>query len=398
MTKRNPGVYQRASDHMWIAVIEAGVTPQGIRRRITVSAKTEAAAVRKRKEKERALDRGEGGTETRATVRTWADQWLTMKERELRPNAHDAARSYVRVWIVPTIGRKRLSDLSPADARAVATAVRAAGRSPATANGAHRTLLNMLRDATREGHPVPQRVLLTKAPPVPKSDRQPLTPAEAIACLAVAATLPHGLRWLVALLHGMRQGECLGTTWDAINLDAGTLTVEWQLQRLNYRDPKNKAAGFRVPDDLEARHLHAAWHLTRPKSRAGLRVITLLPTEVAALQEWRKVAPPNPWGLVWPNQHGRPALHTHDLAEWHAIQGTAGVGHPDGRYYHVHECRNFNATALNEAKVDPQTVMSLLGHSDITTSRGYMLTALDSKRQATELVAGILGIRAEDPA
>jgi len=392
MTAKNPGVYQRASDGMWVAVIEAGVTAQGTRRRITVAAKTEAAAVRKRREKERALDRGESGTDVRATVRSWGEEWLGMKVRELRPKAYSAARTYVRVWIIPTIGRKRLSDLTPGDVRAVATAIRKADRAPATAEGAHRTLLNMLRDATREGHPVPQRVLLTKAPPVPKSDRQPLTIPEAIACLAVAGQLPHGTRWLFALLHGMRQGECLGLTWDAIDLDAGTLTVEWQLQRLNYTDPKNKAAGFRVPDDLEARHLHAAWHLTRPKSRSGLRVV--VPTEGAmrALQEWRKVAPANPWGLVWPNRHGKPALHTDDLEEWHAIQGTACVGHPAGRYYHVHECRNFTATQLRDSGADPLVIKSLLGHSDIATSQGYMRVDLEPRREAAEKIAGILGV------
>jgi integrase len=375
---------------MWIAVIEAGWTPAGTRRRITVSALTEAKSFKKRREKERALDRGEGGTNVRATIRTWGDEWLAMKERELRPKAYSAARTYVRVWIVPTIGRRRLSDLTPADVRAVATAIRKAGRAPATAEGAHRTLLNMLRDATREGHPIPQRVLLTKAPAVPKSDRQPLTIAEAMACLHVASQRPDGIRWVLALLHGMRQGECLGLTRDAIA--TGNLVVEWQLQRLNYRDPKDKAGGFRVPDDLEARHLHAAWHLTRPKSRAGLRVIPLLPAVADALDRWLTVAPDNPWGLVFPNGHGRPRLHTDDLAEWHGIQKEAGVRHPSGRYYHVHECRNVTATQLRDSGADPLVITSLLGHSDIATSQGYMRVDLEPKREALEKVAGILGI------
>lgn len=385
--------YRRSSDGMWIGAFDAGWTAKGTRRRITVSAKTKGAAQRKLRDKWLQHEQGEGvGTSARATVKSWADQWLPMKERELRPKSYSAARSYVRVWIVPTIGHKRLTTLSPADLRAVTEAIRKAGRAPATARGAHRTLLNMLRDAAREGHPIPERVLLAKAPPVPKSDRQPLTIPEALACLAVAADLPHGLRWVMALLHGMRQGECLGATWDAIDFDTGVLTVEWQLQRLNYRDPKNKAAGFRVPDDLESRHLHASWHLTRPKSRHGLREVTLTDGTLAALTKWRELAPENPWGLVWPNRHGLPALHTDDLEEWHAIQGSACVGHPAGRYYHVHECRNLTATQLQESGTDPTVIMSLLGHSDITTSRGYMSIGRDAKRQATERVAGILGI------
>jgi integrase len=225
---------------------------------------------------------------------------------------------------------------------------------------------------------------------VPKSDRQPLTITEAMACLAVASERPDGIRWVLALLHGMRQGECLGLTRDA--LSTGNLVVEWQLQRLNYLDPKNKAAGFRVPDDLEARHLHAAYHLTRPKSRAGLRVIPLLPAVKAALDKWIDLAPANPWGLVFPTPDGRPRLHTNDLAEWHAIQKAAGVKHPTGRYYHVHEARNVTATQLRDTGADPLVITSLLGHSDIATSQGYMRVDLEPKREALEKVAGILGI------
>lgn len=393
MASTGPPKPYRRKDGMWVAAIEAGWTAKGTRKRVTVSAKTKPAAQRKARDKWLEIQNGEGvGASTRATVKSWADQWLPMKERALRPKSYAAARTYVRVWIVPTIGRKRLTALTPADVRAVTEAMRKAGKAPATAEGAHRTLLNMLRDATREGHAVPQRVLLTKAPPVPKSDRQPLTIPETLACLAVASELPHGLRWVLALLHGMRQGECLGVTWDAIDLEAGILTVEWQLQRFNYRDPADKALGFRVPDDIEARHLHAAWHLTRPKSRQGLREVTLTPGTIDALLKWRAIAPENPWGLVWPNRKGLPALHTDDLLEWHAIQGTAGVGHPAGRYYHVHECRNVTATQLQESGADPTVIMALLGHSDIVTSRGYMSIGRDAKRQATERVAGVLGI------
>lgn len=383
--------YQR-KDGMWIASIENGWTAKGTRARITVSAKTENACKRRLRDKLLEVERGDIGTSARTTVKAWADQWLTMKEADLRPKAYNAARTYVRVWIVPTIGRRRLTALSPADARAVTAAITKAGRAPATANGAHRTLLNMLRDAAREGHAIPQAVLLAKAPVVPLSDRQPLSIPEALACLAVAAELPHGVRWVFALLHGMRQGECLGTTWDAVDFEAGEVVVEWQLQRLNYRDPGNKAAGFRVPPNLEVRHLRGAAHLTRPKSRAGLRVIPLLPGVAEALQRWRTVAPENPWGLVWPSRRGTPALHTDDLDEWHAIQGAACVGHPAGRYYHVHECRNVTATQLRDADVDPLVITSLLGHSDIATSQAYMRVDRPARLDALRKVAGALGI------
>lgn len=390
-------VYQRSSDGLWVGTIEAGWTATGARRRLTVSDKTEAGAKRKLRDKRAALERGEIGASERTTVKAWSQTWLAMKEQTLRPKAYAAAASPVRRWIVPTIGHRRLTQLTPADVRAVATAQRDAGRKGATAAATHRTLMNMLRAAIREGHVVPQRVLLTEPPSVSKSDRQPLTIAQTLTCLAVAAELPHGTRWVFALLHGMRQAECLGLTWDSLVLDGDDpcLVVSWQLQALPYVGDgrKDKAAGFRVPRDYEAVHLVDAWHLVRPKSREGLRVIPLVPAVRDALVAWRDVAPPNPWGLVWPGVDGHPADPDDDREEWQAIQCTAEVGHPGGRWYHVHECRNVTASSLRKAAVDDQTITALLGHASISTSRGYMgAVDLGEKRAALELVARMLGV------
>src|SRR5690606_37801270 len=110
------------------------------------------------------------------------------------------------------------------------------------------------------------------------------TPA-ARALLEAAASAGTAARWSAALLQGMRQGECLGLTWDAVDLDAGTVDVSWQLQPLPYLDRRDKAVGFRVPDGYEARHLHDAVHLVRPKSTRGRRVIPLVPWMTAALTQ-----------------------------------------------------------------------------------------------------------------
>jgi integrase len=134
---------------------------------------------------------------------------------------------------------------------------------------------------------------------------------------------------------------------------------------------RDRSSGFRVPDGHESRHLVDAFHLVRPKSKAGYRVAPLLPAVRDALLTWRDVAPENPWGLVWPNLKGRPANDKHDRAEWWAIQATAGVGHPAGRPFHVHECRNFAATMLLDSGVPEHVVTDLLGHSTVATSLRY---------------------------
>lgn len=375
MARRDYGagsVYQRKTDGRWIATIEDGWTASGARRRIVVTAKTEAQVKRKLRDRLAAKERGEVGQSPRETIKSWSDNYLAVRVHQLAPKAYNAAANPIRKWIIPTIGHKRLADLTPGDIRAVHDACRKAGRQP---GDVHRALRTMLSHAVEEGHAVPQRVLSVKAPESQKSDRLAMTIPEGLDCLRVASDLPHGVRWLFTLVYGARLGECLGLTWDAIDFDAGEFgeaVIEWQLQPLPYNVPRDRSSGFRVPDGYESRHLVDSFHLVRPKSRAGYRVAPLLPPIREGLLAWREIAPNNPWGLVWPNLKGRPANDKADREEWWALQDAAGVHHPSGRWYHVHECRNFAATMLLEAGVDEHVVTSLLGHSSVVQSRKYM--------------------------
>lgn len=384
-------LYQRKSDWRWIGTIEAGWTATGARKRIPVSGKGcidgcppkcahRTAIKRKLERKKGELEKG-GSTTGRTTVKQWADTYLEMRLRDLRPKGYNAAASPIRKWIVPTIGHRRLDQLTPADVRAVQEAQRKAGRQ---GGDTHRVLLTMLRTAQQEGHNVPAPVLTVKAPGAPKSDRQAMSVEQGLACIEEASRMPNGVRWLFTLVYGQRLGECLGLRWDAIDFDAGPFgeaVIEWQLQPLPYNTPRDRKSGFRVPDDHEAIHLVDSYHLTRPKSRAGYRVAPLLEPIRDGLLAWKKVAPKSPHDLVWPEPNGRPRNDKHDREEWWALQERAGVHHPtrtrkvDGKtlpgYFHVHECRNTAATMLLEAGVDEHVITDLLGHSALATSLKY---------------------------
>lgn len=386
-------LYQRASDWRWIGVAGESFNSAGERKRITVSGKgcvggckprcPHIADIKRKLERRRGeLERGESAA-TRATVKTWADTYLGHRVRELRPKAYNAAASPIRTWIVPTIGRKRLADLTPADIRHVHDACRKGDRDPADV---HRVLKTMLKAAAADGHPVPARVLAVTAPKSGKSNRAAMTIDEGMAVLHEAGKMPNGSRWLFNVLYGARLGECAGMTWGAVDLVAEEAIIEWQLQPLPYRTPRDRSSGFRVPDGYEAKHLVDSYHLTRPKSRAGYRVAPLLPVVTRALTEWRPIAPESPWGLVWPEPNGRPRNDKHDREEWQALQERAGVAHPSGRPYHMHECRNFAATMLLDEGVSEHVVTDLLGHTAVATSLRYRTVRREPLREAMQRV------------
>lgn len=388
---RTGSVYQRASDGLWIGTVEAGWTRSGARRRVSVAAKTEAACKRRLRDRQREINQtGEAVTSGRTTVKSWAETWLEITVKTSGPNTFTTDRGAINKWIVPIIGHRRLDQLNPGDMRAVAKALQDAGRSSTTAHSYHGLLRRMLKAAVQEGHRVPERVLSMEAPRVAVNDRMALSTPEVLRLLHVAADLPHGSRWALAFLQGIRQGEALGLTWDMVDLDAGTLTVSWQLQPLPYLDRRNKAKGFRVPNGHEARHLVNAYNLVRPKTTKSWRVQPLVPWAAEALTRWRDIAPPSPYGLVWPAADGRPANARDDTWEFDALQGTAGVGHPAGRYYFGHEARHSCATVLMELGVPESVRLAIMGHSTMTVTRGYEHVNIDQAREALAGVAARL--------
>jgi integrase len=406
VTKRRQygsGTVRQLPSGKWQARFDVGYTSAGSRRRLSVVGNTEADAKRKLRDKQRevASSGAPAGDASRATVKSWAETWLTIKAHEVRPKTWAGYQSAVKQHIVPTIGHRRLDQLTPADVRAVSTAVRKAGRSSSTARHAHIVLTDMLTAAQREGYPVPARALLVDAPSPGVSDRDALPLTDALALLKVAAGTTGGSRFVAALLQGMRQGECLGLTWDLVDLDVGALDVSWQLQAIPYAHGCSGTCGRRfggdcpqrgrrIPDGYEIRPLDGALCLTRPKTAKGQRIIPLVPWMAAALDAWQQVAPVSPHGLVWPRPDGRPALARVDFEEWVDLQNLAGVAHPGGRPWFLHEARHTTATLLAEAGVDPSTIMAILGHSSVATQAAYKHVRLDHVREALEGVAARL--------
>lgn len=382
-------IYQRA-DGVWIGAVMAGWTAGGKRRRITVSGKTQAIVRAKLKKID--IDDGPAGVSVRTTVKAWADQWLAVQARRLRPKTAATNASAIKNWVVPTIGSRKLADLNPGDLRKVADAIRAAGLSTTTAHRTHVVLKKMLKDAIAEGHGVPQRVLVVGAPAKAVHDRAAVPVPDAVRLLVETADWPDRSRWGAALLQGMRQGECLGLTWDCVDLDVGTIDVSWQLQRLPYISGRKGA--LRVPDGYEHRPIDGSLCLVRPKTTHGSRIIPIVGWMATALEEWRRVAPHSPAGLVWPTTDGRPRSPESDRDEWQALQCGAGIGHPSGRYYLIHEARHTAATLLMALGVDETVRIAIMGHSSIAVTQAYQHADIAQARTALEAAAGRLGLTA----
>jgi integrase len=175
----------------------------------------------------------------------------------------------------------------------------------------------------------------------------------------------------MAFLTGARRGELLGLEWDRVDLDEGWIDLAWQLQRL----PKDYKPG----PGVEARRIAGTLWWTRPKSRAGSRVVPLIAPLAAALRQLQNVQNgQNPHGLVFHHDDGRPISPEEHFADWKALLELAGIPHVP-----MHAARHTTATLLHAAGVDEDTRKLILGHSSATATRGYV--HVDRSRAALAL-------------
>ncbi|MCI7551486.1 MAG: site-specific integrase [Arcanobacterium sp.] len=371
----------------WRGRIDVGVDTHGKRIRLEVSAKNEDEAWLKLMGLKRQVGNMSKSelVKLHTTVGDWVEEWLSRREHYARPKTYASEKGALHKWIVPRLGSRQLRSITGDDVREIAVWQQRAGNSTTTARHIQRLLQQLLRDARADGYLVDDTALLAKIARPAVNHRQALTVEQATAVLDVAAREPMGSRWVAALLQGMRQGECLGLTWECVDFERRLIDVSWQLQELAYED---KAADrIRVPDGYEARRLYGTYHLTRPKTHAGQRIIPMVPWMEAALAAWRERAPYSVWGLVWCRDDGTPMNSKHDLHRWKMLQREAGVARPDGKPFVLHEARNTCATLLLEAGVDIEVIKTILGHSSIAMSRAYMRVNEELTRDALEKVA-----------
>jgi integrase len=346
-------IYQDA-DGRWRSVVDLGYR-EGRRCRKYLSGRTRNEVATKLR---RILDEHEAGLEINTnghapTVEAWLNHWLdNIAVQKVRPSTLVGYRGYVRNRIIPTIGRHRIDKLRPEHLEHFYAQLTTEGLSPATIRQVHRITSRALKVAVQRGRIRHNVATLVELPPVIQHEIEPLTVAQARAVLATARGRRNAARWSVALAMGLRQGEALGLTWEAIDLDAGTITVRQALQR--------KPGGGLV--------------MVPPKSRAGRRVIPMPAPLTEALrvqkvsQAAERLAAGPAWtdvGMVFATPFGKPVDPRNDYREWRQLLRDAGV--PPAR---LHDARHTAATLLLTQGVPARVVMEILGHSQISLTLG----------------------------
>lgn len=293
------------------------------------------------------------------TVAGWLNHWLN-DVAELKPQTRRGYQSKIDQYLVPRLGKKRLTELRPEHIRDLHKWMRGEGKADSTVRQTHAILKKALKDAVIDGKLAQSPADRVKSPKAEKNRRQGYALEDARRVLTAAGD---DARWWLALFYGMRQGECLGLDWRHVDFTNRTLTIAQTLQ---------------VGAD-------GSLSFGTPKSQASRRTLPLVPLMEARLRLlWETEGRPTE-GLVFHNGDGGPIQPKRDWRNWRdLIDKTTTPPLAPLPYIELHAARNSAASLMEAVGIQDRMVMQILGHSQVQITHGYQTAELARMREALE--------------
>lgn len=189
------------------------------------------------------------------TVTEWFEFWISYIVGDLAPNTKRNYRERYEYNVKPVIGKMRLTNVKPMHCKMVFNRMEAS-YAGSTIRQTYIAMGTMFRAAVMndmiQKHPM-DGVRFTK-PVRAVDDIKCLTTDEQQKFMEAAKRSHNYAQYALILETGLRTGEVIGLTWDAIDWKARTLTV-------------NKT--------LEFRHKQKVWRAGPPKTQQSYRTIPL---------------------------------------------------------------------------------------------------------------------------
>lgn len=354
-------------------------TPNGPHRTKTGTFKTKKDAERKERQWLTERDGGVLIDAGKLTLAGFAKQWVdSLRHTKLAVSSRRRYADALRLYILPTLGRYRLDQLTPVAIQGVYADLMdgTADRKPLsakTANLAHNVLHRCLKAAVNSDLLNRNPTERVTPPPRPKAQIKCWTTGQTAAFLAVANNDEYQALWQLAIETGMRRGELLGLKWSSVRLDQGALTVETSRSRAEkgrFADGATKTRNSRRTFRLSAEMVEILKQ-HREQQRFQQRAAGLTGSEA---------------GYVFAQPNGRP-LHPNTVTRrYKALIAEAGV--PDAR---IHDARHASATLGLESGESIKDVSQRLGHSSTALTMDlYMHPSEERQRENADRLAAFL--------
>ena len=320
--------------------------PDGKRR--YVSAKRKGDAERALREAMTDADRGLTFDASNQTVSGYMTRWLEdFAKGTIAPRTYHNYRLQIREHIVPAFGTMKLSKLDTPNIQALYTAKLRDGLKPSSVRYIHAVLHCALKKAV-ELRLISRNPTASARPP--KIRQEEITPLDAHQARLLLEAAKHDrfeCLYILSLTCGLRMGESLGLKWSDIDLDAGTLRVHRQVQRIRdggglvFSEPKNAS---RRTIDLPQRALEALRSQRKEQAKEKLRATDY--GDSGLVFATSKGTPHDSQNIV--NRYFKPLLKRAELP-----------------YIRWHDLRHTYATLLLARGTHPTYVQKSLGHASV---------------------------------
>ena len=367
--KGEGAVYRRASDGLWVGMLDLGVV-EGRRRRKTVYGQSEREVLQKLSTLRMAHDHGIDLLAPTLTVGQWLDAWLSeIKGFDgTRPRTLTLYKGLAERYVKPVVGGVRLDKLTPAHVQRLVTETRTSQTSRGTPPSAstmrhvYKLLRNALGDAHRMELVTRNVATQVKAPPLNNNRRVGLDLAEAKRLLKVIDGERLEALYVLALTTGLRRGELLALRWDDIDIGSRQLRVRRAMQRV---DGKLRTVELKTSSSRRTVVLPrlAVRHLEEHKKRQDAE-------RLALGDAWRE------HGLVFASSIGTPIEPRNVNRRWDELRRKAGLD-----WLRLHDLRHGCATFLLAQGVPARAIMEVLGHAEIGVTMNTYAHVLPVLRQ-----------------
>lgn len=316
------------------------------------------------------------------TVDAWVNKWLNDVIGNRAPNTIRNYRERYEHNIQPFIGSMRLRDVRPMDCQIILNSMEK-DYAGSTIRQTYMTMGTFFKSAKDNGlidkHPM-DGIRYTK-PVRAVDDIHFLTVDEQKRFLEAARRSHNYPQYALILETGLRTGEMIGLTWDVIDWEKRTLTVnktlEFRYQQSEWRagPPKSESSYRTIPLTDTAYNLLRTIYDTRAYRKESKELSSTLTFMDRRTGLERKLVMRDLVFINW--RTGMPAKNSSYDTHLYKLCDDAGI-----ERFCMHALRHTYATRAIESGMQPKILQKLLGHSSITTTMNrYVHVTDDSMKE-----------------